>query len=48
MKNLVDVAIIHTDRSERQSTPARLCLRGQMVRPEYAEAAGAHPPAGPR
>lgn len=37
MKTLIDVPIIHTDRSERKSIAARLGLRGKMTRPEAIE-----------
>lgn len=41
MKNLIDVPIIHTDRSERQSIAARLGLRGKMARQDVIDATAA-------
>lgn len=37
MNSLVDVAIIHTDRNERQSIAARLGARGKMTRKDVTE-----------
>lgn len=37
MRTLIDVPVIHTDRSERQSIAARLGLRGKMTRSDVVE-----------